>query len=330
MELLLPLTTPQVYAALEVYGPQARPYNFDDLFDCWGLVRAVFAELLGGYEMNEQLGDAPGDARNWQVIGDRDELLPGDVVATHAHPASDFHVVIYYGKLGGDHLVYDSSPRADIPLYSARFDVIDRRAIFTRYGRATETTDRLRYDGGAYVRLWDDRTRYFNKAVHAALVAGGEAGCGRSSGGVSLPRSRPVDPRTERIEMGLSPLPFYNLRRLSRDAQGARALRQPFHAPPERLRAGRRRRSTTSRTGAVCEVGDDGSAAAASRAAAVRDGAAGDGGVAAAAAGLGRTRVAICSAVRWRIPSTNGVSRSSRRPPTSGSTIAVARRSRPG
>lgn len=218
-----PLTTEQVYRALEAYAPQARPYNFDDLFDCWGLVRRVFADLLGGYEFNEQLSDEPAGEANWRLVGARDELLPGDVITTHAHPDSAFHVVIYYGKLGGHHLVYDSSPRGDIPLFSADFALIDQREIFTRYGRASETTDRLRNDGGAYLRLWSERGRYVNRAVHAALLAGG--GCA------------PIDPRQVRIAMGLSPLPFYNLRRLPADALGRESYdnrftrRQNYYVP---------------------------------------------------------------------------------------------------
>ena len=53
-----PLSPLAILRALELYGPQARPYNFDDCFDCWGLVRRVFDHLDDGYEINERLGGA--------------------------------------------------------------------------------------------------------------------------------------------------------------------------------------------------------------------------------------------------------------------------------
>ncbi len=83
---------------------------------------------------------------------------------------------------------------------------MDDRSIFTRYARATETTDRLRDDGGAYLRLWHDRMRYFHKGLHARLLAGGAA---EARDLVALRRAA-----------GLDGLPFYCRRRLPRDARG--------------------------------------------------------------------------------------------------------------
>ena len=110
---------------------------------------------------------------NWQEIGRRDELVPGDLLATHAQPAQAYHVVFNCGQVGGRDLVYDSSPRGRIPLFDGRGRVVADRPIHTRYARATETTDRLRDDGGAYLRLWDERMRFFHTGLHARLVAGG-------------------------------------------------------------------------------------------------------------------------------------------------------------
>ena len=45
-----PLSPVRVLQALELFGPQARPYNFDDHFDCWGLVQRVFDWLGIGPE----------------------------------------------------------------------------------------------------------------------------------------------------------------------------------------------------------------------------------------------------------------------------------------
>jgi hypothetical protein len=174
-----PLSPADVLRALELFGPQARPYNFDDGFDCWGLVRKVFDRLDDGYEIDEQLGRA-GDGReaNWAPVERRSDLVPGDLLTTHAHADDAFHTVFYCGRAGGLDLVYDSSPRGLVPLLEERggeFRLAADRSLFTRYMRATETTDRLRHDGGAYLRLWDERQRFYNRAVHARLVAGGAA-----------------------------------------------------------------------------------------------------------------------------------------------------------
>ena len=61
-----PLTPADVLRALELFGPQARPYNFDDGFDCWGLVRRVFDHLDDGFEMDEEL-QGPGDAARGEL-----------------------------------------------------------------------------------------------------------------------------------------------------------------------------------------------------------------------------------------------------------------------
>jgi hypothetical protein len=211
-----PLTSTRVLRALELFAPQARPYNFDDHFDCWGLVQRVFDWLDDGYDVNEQLLDA-GTACGWQQIGDRGSLLPGDLLATHAQPDGEFHCAFYCGRVGEHDLVYDSSPRARVPLFERHGGAlrwVADRGLVTRYMRATETTDRLRNDGGAYLRLWDDRMRFVNIAVHARLVAGGAA--------------RERDLVTLRRAAGLSDLPFYCRLRLPRDSRGREVYDNAF------------------------------------------------------------------------------------------------------
>jgi hypothetical protein len=158
-----PLSPSRLLRALELFGPQARPYNFDDHFDCWGLVQRVFDWVDDGFNMNQEALDET-TVGNWQDIGRREELAPGDLLATHPQPDPEYHVVFYCGRVGGHDLVYDSSPRGLVPLFDGRGTVVEDRSIHTRYSRATETTDRLRDDGGAYLRLWHDRMRYFQRA----------------------------------------------------------------------------------------------------------------------------------------------------------------------
>jgi hypothetical protein len=191
--------------ALELFGPQARPYNFDDHFDCWGLVKQVFDWLDHGFDMDKEALDET-EAGTWQEIGRRDELVPGDLLATHARPDPQYHVAFYCGRVGGHDLVYDSSSRGLVPLFGERGTVVEDRAIHTRFARATEATDRLRDDGGAYLRLWHERMRYFHRGVHARLLAGGAAG---ERDLVALRRSA-----------GLDDLPFYCRRHLRRDVRG--------------------------------------------------------------------------------------------------------------
>ena len=200
-----PLLPSRLLQALELFGPQARPYNFDDHFDCWGLVQRVFDWLDDGFDMDQEALDQT-TASNWQEIGQRDELVPGDLLATHAQPDPAYHVVFCCGRAGGHDLVYDSSPRGDIPLFDEHGTVVGDRAIHTRYARATETTDRLRDDGGAYLRLWDERMRYFHKGLHARLLAGGAA--------------EERDLVVLRRAAGLDDLPFYCRRPLPYDALG--------------------------------------------------------------------------------------------------------------
>jgi L-Ala-D/L-Glu epimerase len=201
-----PLAATRVLQALERFGPQARPYNFDDVFDCWGLVRRVFDDLDDGYEVNEELADDERGAHLWAPIEERSELLPGDLLTTHPHAASDFHTVFYCGRVGEVDVVYDSSPRGLVPLFDDAGRLVDDRALFTRFMRATETTDRLRHDGGAYLRLWDDRERFYNRTLHERLLA------------ASPERER--DLVRLRREAGLSDLPFYCRDRLERDIRG--------------------------------------------------------------------------------------------------------------
>jgi len=200
-----PISPVRVLQALELFGPQARPYNFDDHFDCWGLVQRVFDWLDDGFDMDQEAVDETTTG-NWEPIGRRDDLVPGDLLATHPQPAPAYHVVFSCGRAGGRDLVYDSSPRGLVPLFDERGEFVEGRALHTRYARATETTDRLRDDGGAYLRLWDHRMRYFHKGLHARLLAGGAA---EERDVVALRRAA-----------GLDGLPFYCRRRLPRDARG--------------------------------------------------------------------------------------------------------------
>ena len=208
----LPVLAPEaVIAALEALAPQARPYNFDDRFDCWGLVRALYGALLPGRPLDDDLDKATAAeaarARLWAPITEMAELLPGDVVTTHDHhEPGKFHAVVVYGVVAGRLLVYDSSPRGDIPLFEEREGervFVAARALYTRFMRATGGTDRLRNDGGAYLRLWFIGGRYYDRRLHDALLA---ANPERETDAVALRR-----------RAGLAPLPFYAVRRLPKD-----------------------------------------------------------------------------------------------------------------
>jgi hypothetical protein len=200
-----PLPATHVLRALELFGPQARPYNFDDMFDCWGLVRRVVDWLDGGAEANDELRDDGSTDALWRPIGDREGLLPGDLLVSHPRPHADFHTAFFCGRVGGRELVYDSSPRGQVPLFDAARSLVHERAVFTRFMRATETTDRLRHDGGAYLRLWDERQRFYHGPLHDRLAAGGDG----ARDLVELRRAA-----------GLSDLPGYCTTRLGRDARG--------------------------------------------------------------------------------------------------------------
>jgi hypothetical protein len=200
-----PLSPVRILDALERFGPQARPYNFDDHFDCWGLAQRVFDWLDDGYDLNMDALDET-TAGNWLPIGERADLVPGDLLATHSQPDPAYHVVFFCGRVGELDLVYDSSPRGAIPLFDERLRMTGERVIYTRYSRATETTERLRDDGGAYLRLWHDKMRYYHAGLHERLVAGGAA--------------KGRDLVVLRRAAGLSDLPFYCRRRLPRDAAG--------------------------------------------------------------------------------------------------------------
>jgi len=200
-----------VITALEALAPQARPYNFDDRFDCWGLVREVYDRLLPGRPLDDDLDTATADeaARvgRWAPITEMAELLPGDVVTTHDHHVpGEFHALIVYGHVAGRLLVYDSSPRGDVPLFEQRdggYVFVRARELRTRYMRATGGTDRLRNDGGAYLRLWFMGGRYYDRRLHDALL---EANPRHETDVVALRR-----------RAGLAPLPFYLTRRLPTD-----------------------------------------------------------------------------------------------------------------
>ncbi len=211
----LPALAPEaVVAALEALAPQARPYNFDDRFDCWGLVRELFGALLPGRPLDDDLEVATADeasrARCWAPITEMAELLPGDVVTTHDHHApGEFHAVVVYGVVAGRMLVCDSSPRGDIPLFEERHGepaFVAARELHTLHMRATGGTDRLRNDGGAYVRLWFLGGRYYDRRLHEALL---QANPERATDAVALRR-----------RAGLTPLPFYTTSRLPTDRRG--------------------------------------------------------------------------------------------------------------
>lgn len=224
-----PLSPLEVLRALELFGPQARPYNFDDCFDCWGLVRRVFDHLDDGFELDGELAARPGGPEEavWAAFDGPEELTPGDLLVTHPHVSTEFHTVVYCGRVGGLHLVYDASPRGDVPLFARRdgtaagrpgdaWKMEAARAVWTLYARATETTDRLRNDGGAYVRLWDDRERYYHRGLRDRLIAG--AGVDPALAALDAADGR--DLVALRRAAGLSDLPFYCRRRLPQDAAG--------------------------------------------------------------------------------------------------------------
>ena len=224
-----PLSPLEVLRALELFGPQARPYNFDDCFDCWGLMRRVFDHLDDGFELDGELAEQPGGPQEagWAAFEHPDELTPGDLLVTHPHVSKEFHTVVYCGQAAGLHLVYDASPRGEVPLFARRagapdgrpgdvWELEEARAISTLYARATETTDRLRNDGGAYLRLWDDRERYYHRGLRARLVAGVAADPALAGSEAALGR----DLVMLRRAAGLGDLPFYCRRRLPQDAAG--------------------------------------------------------------------------------------------------------------
>ncbi len=65
-----PLSPSRLLRALELFGPQARPYNFDGHFDCWGLAPQVFDWVDDGFEMNQEAVDKT-TVGDWQEIGRR-------------------------------------------------------------------------------------------------------------------------------------------------------------------------------------------------------------------------------------------------------------------
>jgi hypothetical protein len=200
-----PLSPLRILEALELFGPQARPYNFDDHFDCWGLVQKVFDWVDDGFDVDEEAeGEAAGS--DWRPFRDRDELVPGDLLATHSKPDPEYHVAFFCGSVGDLDLVYDSSSRGAVPLLDDSLALVSERLIHTRYARATETTDRLRDDGGGYLRLWHERMRWLHGGLHDRLLKAGAAG--------------EHDLPTLRRRAGLSDLPFYCRRRLPRDGRG--------------------------------------------------------------------------------------------------------------
>ena len=115
-------------------------------------------------------------------------------------------MVFFCGRVSDVDVVYDSSPRGAVPLFDERLRVVGERRIHTRYSRATETTERLRDDGGAYLRLWHEKMRYYHAGLHERLVAGGAA---EVRDLVALRRAA-----------GMADLPFYCRRRLPQDAAG--------------------------------------------------------------------------------------------------------------
>ena len=74
-----PLSPARLLQALELFGPQARPYNFDDHFDCWGLVQRVFDWLDDGFDMDQEALDET-TVGDWQEIGRRDAFASAEGV----------------------------------------------------------------------------------------------------------------------------------------------------------------------------------------------------------------------------------------------------------
>jgi hypothetical protein len=74
-----PLSPACLFQALELRGPQARRYEFDDHVDCWGLVQRVFDWLDDGFEMDQEALDET-TVGEWQEIGRRDAFAPAEGV----------------------------------------------------------------------------------------------------------------------------------------------------------------------------------------------------------------------------------------------------------
>ena len=209
-----PITLAGVLRALELFGPQARPYNFDDCFDCWGLVRRVFDHLDDGFEMDEELR---ARATRRSRTGSPSQRSASSCRATCERRSSarqrrlPRRVLLWWRRRPGPGVRLVAA-RAGAPVRGdgGRLEArgVARHPHALR--RATETTDRLRNDGGAYLRLWDRRQAFYHRTLHERLLAGG-AGEGGAAG---------RDVAALRRTAGLSELPFYCLRGVPRDAEG--------------------------------------------------------------------------------------------------------------
>ena len=244
-----PLSPPDVLRALELFGPQARPYNFDDCFDCWGLVRRVFDHLDDGDEIDEELGP-PGDPREagWVAFAGPDELVPGDLLTTHrARRRRVPHRVLL-------------RPRSTDSTWSTT----RRRGRSSRC--SSGRTARWCYVGERAIahplraRDRDDRPPAQRRRRLSAPV-------GRSRAVLQPRRARTPRWRAGRARPGA----IWSQLRGAAGLSGAavllpppaaarpcrpRGLRQPAHAPPRLLRPGRRagrgRRSRRGRRGPSC------------------------------------------------------------------------------
>ncbi len=188
----LPALAPEaVLAALEALAPQARPYNFDDRFDCWGLVREVYGRLLPGMPLDDDLDDATAveteRVQRWAPITEMAELLPGDVVTTHDHHApGEFHAVIVYGRVSGRLLVYDSSPRGDVPLFEER----EGELVFLR-ARELHTRVHAGHRGAPIAcATTAGRTCDSGSSVGATTTAGSTTRCSKQTRGARPTPSR--------------------------------------------------------------------------------------------------------------------------------------------
>jgi len=167
---------PRVLKALELFGPQARPYNFDDMFDCWGLVRRVVDWLDDGAEANDELRADGSTDPLWRPIRGSCRALARRPSREPSAPSRRLPHGVLLRPRRRHGLVYG--------LVAARTGaaVRRRRAPFSTsasssraYMRATESTDRLRNDGGAYLRLWDGRQRFYHGLLHDRLASANRA-----------------------------------------------------------------------------------------------------------------------------------------------------------
>jgi hypothetical protein len=113
----------------EGIAPHNRPYQFDAIHDCYGYVRQVWNALLADGSVHAEdfypnaytatrwlyidggLPTVDAPSQNWVPISDINQLVPGDILATHqGHRwGDDWHGGLYAGKVGTTHYQWDSS-----------------------------------------------------------------------------------------------------------------------------------------------------------------------------------------------------------------------------